>query len=625
MSFRIYPPVIGTSVGGVTGGGGGSSTKQVTLSGVPTIFRHVVLQPGKDHYDVTTTWRDLRTGRTESLNTGTVIELGPVQIGNLADHVGIFGTGIVYCGSHTSPNGIGVEQKYQYAKADTETGTYSTYDNISASTYANITGSEGMIFRSKIAAGGAGGRAFADYMPATQVASTWEDMGFVATDVGKWIKFIVLHKKPSGDHPDIEQRYGWRLTLKVDSKVDRTVAVTFDSGGSDFFLGPDEEPDEDDWIARKGKWTGREVAPIDRDLIGGHGAVARFATINNDSATTGFGYEQLTRTSIYANMTAAIDLDTHIYWEWAAGQAVKAGDFIYRLSGGTEEYSICLRDHTTTAGNVADGAPNETNQTGWVTRSVAQVVNHADFVGIVGRLNAVDTSTLSHGDWVVSIVNDFMSLWIWSSTHSDWLDYFPASIGILHESGYLDNDAAANEVREFNSSAPDYYLIDGKLKILLFYIAPTAGAAVYFTHPINRRDPVAYYWGAAQTERVPETFPVMYPGVLSTIFKLNFADATNGPHESFDGGADLGNIFKAVADVSSDIDVATIATDNCVFSLPIGRYNLEFFLEHNDSSSGRVVISLLKIITGTDDIIVRGISAYSQNTSLALEAVSLTW
>ena len=382
MSFRIYPPVVGTSTGG-SGGGGGSSTKQVTLSGVPTIFRHVVLQPGKDHYDVTTTWRDLRTGRTESLNTGTVIELGPVQIGNLADHVGLFGTGIVYCGSHTSPNGIGVEQKYQYAKADTETGTYSTYANISASTYANITGSEGMIFRSKIAAGGAGGRAFADYMPATQVASTWEDMGFVATDVGKWIKFIVLHKKPSGDHPDIEQRYGWRLTLKVDSKVDRTVAVTFDSGGSDFFLGPDEEPDEDDWIARKGKWTGRVVAPIDRDLIGGHGAVARFATINNDSATTGFGYEELTRTSIYANMTAAIDLDIHIYWEWAAGQAVKAGDFVYRLSGGTNEYSICLRDHTTAAGNVADGAPNETNQTGWVTHSPAQVVNHANFKGIV--------------------------------------------------------------------------------------------------------------------------------------------------------------------------------------------------------------------------------------------------
>ena len=212
------------------GGGGGSTTALVTLTKVPTIFRQVELQPGKDHYDVTTTWRDLRTGRTEVLNTGTVLELGPVQIGNLDDFVEIIGTGIVYCGSHTTPSGIGVEQKFQYAKADTESGAYSAYADIDESTFSSISGGT-ITFRSKIAAGGGGGRAFADYMPATQVASTWEDMGFVATDVGKWIKIIVLHKKPSSDHPDIEQRYGWRLTLKVDSKVDKTVAIVVAGGG----------------------------------------------------------------------------------------------------------------------------------------------------------------------------------------------------------------------------------------------------------------------------------------------------------------------------------------------------------------------------------------------------------
>ena len=221
---NLLPLGAGGSGGG--GGGGGTSTKQVTLSDVPTIFRQAVLQPGKDHYNVTTTWRDLRTGRTEVLNTGTAVEIGPVQIGNLADFVEIFGTGVVYCGSHTTPAGIGVEQKFQYAKADTESGTYSAYADIDESTFSSISGGT-ITFRSKIAAGGAGGRAFADYMPATQVASTWEDMGFAAADVGKWIKIIVLHKKPSSDHPDIEQRYGWRLTLKVDSEVDKTVAVTF--------------------------------------------------------------------------------------------------------------------------------------------------------------------------------------------------------------------------------------------------------------------------------------------------------------------------------------------------------------------------------------------------------------
>ena len=219
-------PVGGVGTGGGGGGGGGSSTANVTLSKVPTIFRQAVLQPGKDHYNVTTTWRDLRTGRTEVLNTGTVLELGPVQIGNLADFVEIFGTGIVYCGSSTTPTGIGVEQKFQFGKADTEGGAYSAYADIDESTFSSISGGT-ITFRSKIAAGGAGGRAFADYMPATQVASTWEDMGFVAADVGRWIKIIVLHKKPSTDHPNIEQRYGWRLTLKVDSEVDKTVAVSF--------------------------------------------------------------------------------------------------------------------------------------------------------------------------------------------------------------------------------------------------------------------------------------------------------------------------------------------------------------------------------------------------------------
>ena len=223
------PPFIRTFRG--IGGAGGSSTASVTLEKVPTIFRQAVLQVGLDQYDVTTTWRDLRNSRTEVLATGTAVEIGPVQIGNLADFVEIFGTGIVYCGSHTSPAGIGVEQKFQYAKADTESGTYSAYADINESTFTKISGGT-ITFRSKIAAGGGGGRQYADYMPATQVASTWEDMGFIAADVGKWIKIIVLHKKPSSDHPDIEQRYGWRLTLKVDSEVDRVVSVTVAAPGS---------------------------------------------------------------------------------------------------------------------------------------------------------------------------------------------------------------------------------------------------------------------------------------------------------------------------------------------------------------------------------------------------------
>ncbi len=407
----------------------------------------------------------------------------------------------------------------------------------------------------------------------------------------------------------------WKVVVNPYIFVDTQVVTNVSGGGGgvadSIFLGPDDEPTEEDWEAHKGKWTGRVVAPIDRDLIGGHGSVARFATINNDSATTGFGYEQLLRTTVYATMRAAIDYDLHYYWEWAAGQAVEVGDLVYRLSGGTEEYSICLRDHTTTAGNVADGSPDSSNQTGWITHSPAQVVNHANFAGIVGRLDTVDTTSLSHGNWVASIVNNFMSLWIWSATHSNWLDYFPASIGSLHESGYSDNAQAASEVRLFNSSAPDYYLIDGKFKILVFYFAPTAGAAVYYTNPVPPRDPVSYFYGSGQTERIPNTYPFTYVGTSTTVHQIGFADASDGPQEAFDDGDALGNIFVAAADVSTDIDTTT--TDNyTVFSLPEGRYHLEVELQHDDHASGTQVFELKKIVSGTDDRVLRTTSAYTQ-------------
>ena len=340
------------------------------------------------------------------------------------------------------------------------------------------------------------------------------------------------------------------------------VTATSSGSGGSRFLGPGDTPTEEDWEARRGKWTGRVVAPIDRAVIGVHGLIARFATINNDPVTDGFGIEQLTRTVIYADMQAARDDDTHLYWEWAAGQAVEVGDFAYRLSGGTNVYSICIRAHTTTAGNVVDGPPNESAQTGWITHSPVQVANHSNFVGIVGSLTDVDTTSLSHGNWVASIVNNFMSLWTWTTTHNDWLSYVPPSIGSIHESGYLDDAEAATEVREFDASALDYYLIDGKLKILIFYSAPGGGASVYFTNPPNYNSPRAYFWLNNQTERSPDlTYPfALTPVSGRLIFRVNSTD----PDESYDGGG----LFYAgiVADFGTWVDSG--------FTLPNGRHDV---------------------------------------------------
>ena len=285
----------------------------------------------------------------------------------------------------------------------------------------------------------------------------------------------------------------------VDTQVVTNVAGGGGSGDS-LFLDREDVPTEEDWEAHKGKWTGRVVAPIDRALVGPHASVARFAAINNDPVTSGFGYEILSRTVIYSVMRDSFATDVNFYWEWRESQAVEVGDLAYRLSGGTEIYSIAIRAHTTIAGNVIDGPPNETNQTGWVTHAITQVVNHANFAGVVGNLSNVDTTTLSHGSWVASIVNDFMSLWTYSTTHGDWLSYVPSGIG-LHATGFADDVEAADQVRGFDSGAPDYYLIGGELKILIFYVEPTAGDAVYFANP---RLPGTYFnnpqlilWGAA--------------------------------------------------------------------------------------------------------------------------------
>ena len=392
----------------------------------------------------------------------------------------------------------------------------------------------------------------------------------------------------------------------VDTEVVTEVVGSSAISGNDLFLGPDEEPTEEDWEAHKGKWTGRVIAPIDRDLIGGHASVARFATINNDSATTGFGFEQLSRTTVYATMTAAIDFDTHEYWLWASGQAVEAGDFAYQSIGGTEVYSICLRAHTTATGNVADGSPSSSAQTGWVTHTPAEVVNRATFAGIVGHLSDVDTTSLSHGDWVASIVDDFMSLWAWTTTHNDWLSYFPSSIGSLHESGYANNAQAAAEVRAFDSSSPDYYLINGKLKILLSYIAPTAGAAVYYANPQFSGNPREYWYGVGQTVRRPTTWPNTDDGgvasgtpTLLDIRRLRFA--ADGPHEEYHGGGSLIEFIPS-ADVSSDIDAGTNLNDLTVFKVTSpGRYKVTIYSGNDDSAEGDIACILRQVTSGIDD------------------------
>ena len=57
------------------------------------------------------------------------------------------------------------------------------------------------------------------------------------------------------------------------------------------------------------------------------------------------------------------------------------------------------------------------------------------------------------------------------------------------------------------------------------------------------------------------------------------AFAASGPHDGWDTGLDglYDDIFVAAADVDANIDAGSpaAATDNVVFTLPVGRYTIE--------------------------------------------------
>ena len=103
-----------------------------------------------------------------------------------------------------------------------------------------------------------------------------------------------------------------------------------------------------------------------------------------------------------------------------------------------------------------------------------------------------------------------------------------------------------------------------------------------------------------------EEWPVDFPNTQNGTALRRMAFAADGPHDGWDGGLSgfYDDIFVAAADVDSDIDTGlpAAATDNVVFTLPSGRFTLEFWLgTENDSGDQELGIGLFKITSGLDD------------------------
>ena len=133
----------------------------------------------------------------------------------------------------------------------------------------------------------------------------------------------------------------------------------------------------------------------------------------------------------------------------------------------------------------------------------------------------------------------------------------------------------------------------------------------------NGKNPVSYYFGKNQTERVGENYT---PGGIGN---ERAAELKATADETYDGGkTDLLTITNASHE--STIDISR-GPNNCVFQLPKGRYTLLFqgYTEAQFQTGFR--IELKQIQTGTDDLIITHTPGYAGGSSPARTTYQLIY
>ena len=194
-------------VAALLGGGG-----VLLTTTIPSTVQSTILQTSSSLRTISSTsvFDILTNGNT--LNTN-ILETPALEIVNLDDVVSLHATGIVYFGQGLAES-IQLEQAWYQSNSDTEAGIFSTMAAITGAAWTSIHSGTGITFRSKLTSGGTTSQ-HRDYQPSTFSSGTWEDMGFVTADVGKWVKFAVAHRKGGDGSTDITTRYGWKLFVIV--------------------------------------------------------------------------------------------------------------------------------------------------------------------------------------------------------------------------------------------------------------------------------------------------------------------------------------------------------------------------------------------------------------------------
>ena len=250
------------------------------------------------------------------------------------------------------------------------------------------------------------------------------------------------------------------------------------SGGASLpipILGPDDVITRQNWLDRAAIWTGERWARAKQTLTGNHGVVAHLATI-----ATSDGMEIIeevgSTAANYLAMRAARDgANKTLAATWLTGTEIEIGDIVFN-SGATGTYYIALSTHTAASGNEpGTGGGNPI----WLDYARASVVDAASFRGIFPSIaDAVAAGAADDaGDWFIETAGGLAG----ALERTDPAGYITkdTSTATLHTTVFDDNVEAHNEVRQFSSSSPEYFVIDGFLKILTFFVAPAAGTARY--------------------------------------------------------------------------------------------------------------------------------------------------
>ena len=250
------------------------------------------------------------------------------------------------------------------------------------------------------------------------------------------------------------------------------------SGGAPLpipILGPDDVPTRQNWLDNAAIWTGERWARVKQTLTGNHGVVAHLATI---AASDGMEIiEEVGSTAAnYLAMRAARDgANKTLAATWLTGTEIEIGDVVFNL-GATGTYYIALSAHTAASGNEpGTGGGNPI----WLDYARASVVDAASFRGVFPSVaSAVAAGAADDaGDWFVTTAGGLAG----ALERTDPAGYITKNTGsaTLHTTVFDNNTEAHNEVRQFSSSSPEYFVIDGLLKILTFFVAPSAGTGQY--------------------------------------------------------------------------------------------------------------------------------------------------